>query len=712
MRRLFLALAITVAMLVPAAAQDTATLVADRVLLTGDNTLTAEGSVEVFYQGTRLTAERIVYDSTTDQLAITGPIRLTDAAGTVVMADAAELSRDLTEGILHSARLVLDQQLQLAAAEMARIGGRYTRLDKVVASACEVCPSNPTPLWEIRARRVVHDQAERQLYFDHAQFRVAGVPVFYLPRLRMPDPTLERATGFLLPSVRTTSALGPGVKIPYFIALGESRDLTITPYVSTDRTRTLEARYRQAFATGEIEVNGAISRDDLLPDTRGYLFAEGHFALPRDFELDLSVQTVTDDAYLLDYGISDIDRLASGLAVTRTRRNEHIDARLFRYWSIRTGDSNAVLPTLVGDFTFQRRFTPAYIGGEGQFRFQSHSHRRSSRVPTDANGDGVTDGRDVARATLAVDWRRNWTLPNGMLIAGGLQATADFYSISQDAAFPGTVTRFTPAAAIELRWPWVKTETRSGAAQVIEPVIQVVWSPDDTDTVPNEDSQIVTFDEGNLFGFSRFPGADRHELGTRVNVGVGWTRHAPSGWSLGVTAGRVFRSRDLGQFSAASGLDGTSSDWLLATQITSADGLSLMNRALFDDSFNFSRDELRLAYGAEGYDLSASYLWLVADPAEGRLQESSELVFDAGWNFAPNWRGTVGGRYDFEASRAARASLGLQYSNECATVDLSLSRRFTSSTSVSADTDFNLSVALNGFGAGADGRNYRRSCMR
>jgi LPS-assembly protein len=568
-------------------------------------------------------------------------------------------------------------------------------------------------LWEIRARRVVHDQQERQLYFDHAQFRVAGLPIFYAPRLRMPDPTLKRATGFLMPSFRTTSGLGAGVKLPYFIAIGDSRDLTLTPYVSAKQTRTLEFRYRQAFRTGKMEFSGALSRDDLIPGkTRGYIFGNANFDLPRDFGLNLKLQTVTDDAYLLDYDVTSRDRLQSGVELTRTRRNEHINASVFRYWSIRARDDNSVLPTIVGDLTFDRRFRPAYLGGEGKFTFQTHSHQRSSTVSTDANGDGVTDGRDIARATLAADWSRNWTLANGMILSGGFMAAADFYSIGQDASYPGTVTRFTPAAMVELRWPWVKTETKSGATQVIEPVAQLVLSRDDIDDVPNEDSRNVSFDEGNLFGYSRFPGADARELGTRLNLGVNWLRHDPAGWSLGVTAGRVFRAKDLGQFSTASGLDGTSSDWLLATQVETAFGLTVMNRALFDDAFSFSRNELRVGYNTPRYDITAGYLWLVADPAEGRKKPSSEFAFDAGWTFARNWRGNVSGRYNFEADRAAKAAVGLQYRNECVAVDLSLSRRFTSSTSVSANTDFNLSVELAGFGAGTDGRKYRRSCIR
>ncbi len=268
----------------PGAAQDTpdetATLVADEVEIQADSVLVASGNVEVLHKGTRLRAERVTFDSKADRLKIEGPLILTDEQGTRLLADQADLSSDLQDGLLQGARLVLSQQLQLAATEMQRVGGRYTELGRTVASSCQVCAANPTPLWEIRARRVVHDQQARQLYFENAQLRVAGVPVFYLPRLRLPDPTLKRATGFLQPQIRSTSELGTGVGLPYFIALGDSRDLTITPFAATQNAQSLGLRYRQAFETGQIEIEGRdlAGRDPAGRDARisfrlGRLFA-------------------------------------------------------------------------------------------------------------------------------------------------------------------------------------------------------------------------------------------------------------------------------------------------------------------------------------------------------------------------------------------------------------------------------------------------------
>lgn len=712
--------------------RDRATLIADRVYLAGDRVLTAEGSVEVFYRDARLQAPRIIYHGTTDRLTIEGPITLIDGDRTVILADAADLSADLTEGVLFSARMMLDRQLQLAAVEVNRSEERYSQLSKVVVSSCRVCPHNLVPLWEIRSRRVVHDQETRQLYFDHAQFRVAGVPVFYLPRLRMPDPTVERATGFLVPRVRTTSALGPGLLLPYFIALGPDKDLTVTPYYAPGKSNTLQLRYRQAFRNGKIALEGAVSDDEIRPgQTRGYLFGSGEFALPREFRLDLRLQAVTDRAYLLNYGIdgtggtgvpggastidavggaTEIDRLASGAVLSRARRNEYVEARLFHFRSIRPGEDNDTLPTVVGDAEIRRRFAPAYLGGEAQLGFQLHSQRRESAVDFDSDGDGLVDGRDLTRLSASLDWGRSWVLPQGIVASLGAQAVGDFFWVSQDAAFDDTVTRITPAASAELRWPWVRAGAR--ATDVIEPVAQLVWTPDDRQRVPNEDSQIVEFDEGNLFGFGRFPGADRRELGTRLNLGLGWTRIAEAGWTLGVTGGRVFRARDLGQFTEGSGLAGLRSDWLVSARFETAGGIEVMNRALFDDDLDFAKDELRLALSSERYDLSASYLWLDRDLAEGRPVPTSELAGQAGVQLTPWWRASASGRYDLEADEAARAAFGLTYQNECATIDLSLSRRFTDSATVNSSTDFNLSVVLGGFGAGSGGSSPRRGCAR
>ncbi|MFN3280735.1 MAG: LPS-assembly protein LptD [Tabrizicola sp.] len=702
MRRLLILIAAILTVVLPARAQDQATLVSDSLQITGDTRLIADGNVEVFFKGRRLKASRIVFDQATDRLEISGPIVLTDESGnTLILASQAELAADLSEGILSSARLVLNQQLQLAANRMVRLSGRYTALQTVAASSCKVCEGDPTPLWEIRARRVVHDEVERQIYFDRAQFRVAGVPVFYIPRLRMPDPTLKRATGFLMPGLRATSDLGTGIKLPYFIVIGKSADLTLTPYLTARKSQTLGLRYRQAFATGQVEASGWITRDRLFPgETRGYLRLQGAFALPRNFQLTFDGQTVTDPAYMLDYGLGNADRLDSRIEIRRTRRNEHIAARIISFQTLREDETDSSIPSLVADLTFHRRFSLGPLGGEGGLRLQTHNQFRASSSPLDGpDSDDIPDGRDIGRISARIDWRRSFVLPAGIEASVLGEVTADAYTITDDAVFAGSTTRTHGAAGVELRWPWVKAGA-SGATHVIEPVVQLLFASRSSDAIPNEDSALVEFDEGNLFALDRFPGSDAVERGARANIGIGWTRHDPAGWSLGVTVGRVIREADLGQFGPGSGLAGTRSDWLAAANVTLADGLALTGRLVLDDDLDLTKAEARLALNGPKTALSASLIWAVPDPLENRLEPTREITFDARRKVAPNWTANFSGRYDFVADRGTVAGMGLGFQNECVRLDVSLSRRFTSSTSVKPTTDFELSLDLVGFGSG------------
>lgn len=705
----------------PATAQQTAApppamLVADDVYFDGNDRLVASGNVEALYDGRRLRARAITYDRGRDRLILTGPIVIEEEGERLVLADSGRIGRDLRDGILRGARVVLGQHVQLAAAALDRTGGRFNRLSRVSVTSCRVCKTGQPPLWQIRARQVIHDQKARQLYFKDAQFRVLDTPVFYLPRLRLPDPTLKRATGFLAPELHNSSLLGIGAKVPYFIRLGDDKDLTVTPFL-TDKTRTLELRYRQAFRNGRMEFEGAFSEDDISRDDyRGYIFGSGWFDLKNDYRLTFNIEAASDDTYLLDYDYSEKDRLETQVALERVKRNSYLRGALTYFHSVRQGESNDTLPTIVGNAEYERRLYPKRFGGELRLRAESHSHTRTSDLAFDLDGDGWADGRDVQRLTTSAAWQRNWTLPGGVLAQLGTGVALDHFEVNQAGlTSDGSATEVTPTAAVELRWPLLKTE-KNGAAQIVEPVLRLSWSGGDDPFVPNDENTRIEFDEGNLFSTSRFAAPDRRERGLIGAYGVSWTRFGSTGGQTSLAIGQLVREEAQQEksgsdsFTASSGLDGEMSDMLVAGQIKTDNGLTLTARSFFDSELDTNKAEARASWRNPRTDLGATYIWLDEDPAENRTDTVSEVAIDASYRLARHWTGSADWRYDISLEESVRAGVGLSYTNECAEIGLSVGRRFTSSGALSASTDIRLTVALRGFTTQFDGQSYARTC--
>lgn len=671
-----------------ALSQGAATLVADSVVVTSDDRLVATGNIEVFYDGTRLSAAQISYDPVSDRLAITGPILIQAPDGTILTADRASLDPKMENGMLRGARLVLNQQLQLAANQINRVDGRYSQLYKVAATSCQVCGTQ-APLWEIRAKQIVHDGDAQQLYFSGAQLLVRGVPIFWIPRMRLPDPTLKRATGWLSPNFRTTDQLRTGIKLPYFIRIGDHRDLTLTPYVSSETT-TLELRYRQAFMRGDITIDAAVSEDTLLPDTpRSYLFLNGDFDVGTDYQLNFDVEVVSDPAYLLDYGFSEKDRLDGALSLLRVRDTDLFQANLTYFQTLRDDEDNASLPPLVASASYENR-TALRQGTTLNYGASADSVFRY-------RGQNGIDGRDVSRLGAYMGLTHDHITRGGVVLSGEAALRADWFDIQNDDNF-ASGGRIVPSVGVTISYP-LATVTKSGAQHLIEPTIAFGWSDGYGITPPNEDSTRIEFDEANLFDLSRFSGEDAIEAGPQIAVGSTWTRLGPSGAATTLSFGRVFRDLDTKEIDVSANPERLTDDWLLAGQHSTPWGVRFDARTLFDDQADLTRAATLVGWQSDVIDLSAAYIWQAADPREDRPDVVSEWSFDGAFQLAPAWNVQLDARYDLANDQPARAGLGIEYQNECVKVDLSVSRRYTSSTTVEPSTSYGLSVTLNGFSA-------------
>lgn len=677
-------------------------LIADQIRYeAGTDQLIATGNVEVLFQGRVLTAEQIIYDNRTERLLASGPLLLQESGTATLLADVAELDAATEVGIIQGARLVLSQNFQFAAQEARSHKDGRIQLYRTVGSSCQVCAETQTPLWLIRAERIVRDPDELQIYVQNAYFDVMGVTVAYLPYFRFPDPELKRATGFLTPQFRNSDVFGLGVRVPYFIVLNDQSDVTLTPFLTSGGARILEAEYRHWFRDGSLTVEGIVGAEQLSgqPETRGYFAIRGDHTLPDDFRLDASIEWAGDTGFLKTYGYSDTDRLDRTITISRQRATERFETSIAAFQSLRAGDDQRTIPYVLPEIRYQRYWDTAASGRLDVTAFSSTLIRER--------------GRDVAKAQAAATYSHRVTLPGGVVARGFAGVDAAAYVTEDDPAFPTSpVTIFAPTAGAEIRWPLASQV--GGALQVLEPVAQVVYSEvhGDTSAVPNEDSLATEFDAANLFSLNRFPGIDRREEGLRVNLGGTYQWIDPSGWNAGLTLGQVFRTDPTTGFGVGTGLNGSTSNIVAATNLDLPPYFQLSNQTLFDETFTFFRNDVQAELTLDKFDASLSYIYLIPDQQTGGAALSQEITTSAVYRFHPNWAAEGLWQRDIEAGRNVRMAGALTFKNECLNLKFSVSRRFTESSNVPASTEFGLVLGFVGLGSPSEDAGPAAGCIR
>ncbi|HEU0096131.1 MAG TPA: hypothetical protein VFQ52_06730, partial [Rhizomicrobium sp.] len=309
----------------PKAPQQTSVLLqADEIVYDDDKQLvSAVGHVEVADQGRTLLAERVDYDQVNDKVTASGHVSITDTQGNVAFADHVVLSDHMRDGVLSGFGALIGRSGRLAARGARRIGGTTVIARSAVYSPCKICnqPGQTTPLWRVKAERIVYDQVQHKVKFHSATIDVAGVPVAWLPFFSVADPTVRYATGLLTPEVGNSTKTGYFTRLPVYISISPTEDLTIEPMFSTKGGEVLQAEFRARWGersgmwlqgSGAYTSNGTLSGTPGV-QTYGHLFGAGRFALSDNWRTGFDVQTTTNSGYMRFYDISFLDRLVNDL---------------------------------------------------------------------------------------------------------------------------------------------------------------------------------------------------------------------------------------------------------------------------------------------------------------------------------------------------------------------------------------------------------------
>lgn len=670
---------------------------ADQIVYdTKRSVVTASGHVEIDYEDRILLADTISYDQNTDTVTASGHISVLAPDGNVAFADHVVLTEGMRAGVLDGFKALIGQSGRLAAVRAVRTTDDITTATRAAFTPCKICekPGQRTPTWQVKARHVIYDEKKHRIFYRDAVLEMFGVPVFYTPYFSHADPTVKHKTGFLVPEFGSTSTLGSFVRLPFYVALSNSRDLTLMPTFTAKSGEVLQTEYRERWNKGGMWLQAA-SAYNTQNEVFSSLFGSGRTPISGIWSAGYDVQLSSNDTFLKFYNITIEDNLVSDLFVEAVsgRSRFAITGYFFqdlRASNIRNGSIPFVLPLLEYTYIPQRKF----FGGD--FRF-------------DLSGAAITRdlGADSQRLGAEMRWQLPFVTDGGQILTFTADARGDVHHVSNNdptmtdlRGLPlrtGShyVSRGQPYLAADWRWPFFASGQTADTALVVEPIMQLIAAPygGNPAGIPNEDSTDFELDETDIFSLNRVPGHTLWESGPRTNIGLRAEAFFPTG-SVEVLLGQVFRLKPDPIFAPASGLSGKNSDivgrytikfppYISLTHrvdIDSGDGAVRRNEVYIDGTYR--RSAIALSYvrfNQRGPELAA--------PREEVNGEATVGLLD-------HWAVFAAARRDLEADRMLSSEFGLGWENCCLSMSVSYQRRFTRDRDVPPSTSVILRINL------------------
>ncbi len=609
--------------------------------------VSAVGNVQIYYKGSTIEADKIIYDQRTKHLHAEGNVRLTSPDGQITYGDLIDLSDDFRNGFIDSLRLETVDQVRFAAARGRRAEGNYTILESGVYTACEPCRTDPRrpPLWQVKAARIIHEQSEKMVYFEDARIEFFGVPLAYMPYFATPDPTVKRKTGVLMPLVTTSSIYGLGVEVPYFLALAPNYDMTISPRGMSEGGALVQTEWRHRLEDGAYTIRAAglyqydedkFVGTDGFKKFRGSVESSGRFNLSPRWMWGWDGVLVSDATFFADYKIRSLQSSAIELAdffgqtegvsqlfLSGRGARSYFDIRAIHYTGFTSADRQKALPVIHPVTDYQYIFDQPVFGGELGYNVNITSLSRDAASFDPISEDAVNKGlctsasadpavknttncllRGVpgsySRFSAETHWRRRYIDSYGQVFTPFVSLRGDAAQIKvEDDLGVGNfidtgetlITRSMPTIGMEYRYPFISVH--SWGTQTIEPIAQIIARPNETGIgrIPNEDAQSLVFDDSNLFNVDKFSGWDRVEGGGRSNAGVEYTAQFNGGGSVNMLVGQSYHLFGTNSFAVGdttntglgSGLDTDVSDYVARFAYSPTRIYSVISRYRFDE---------------------------------------------------------------------------------------------------------------------------------
>ena len=212
-----------------------------------DRKLKASGNAILKKSGNIIQADFIEYDQISEELYARGNVRLDNNESHIEGTELDYSIENMTGSIpnasfttkLEEGSSKFNNSLRGTASIIFLDGENNKRAENVSITTCEIGQDD----WFIKASEAEINQKSQRIIAKDAQLEFFDFPVFYSPYANFSFND-ERKSGFLVPSIGSTSRSGFEASTPYYFNLSPDTDATVTPRYFGKRGAQLATEYR------------------------------------------------------------------------------------------------------------------------------------------------------------------------------------------------------------------------------------------------------------------------------------------------------------------------------------------------------------------------------------------------------------------------------------------------------------------------------------
>ena len=172
-----------------------------------------------------------------------------------------------------------------------------------IFTACKI--RDKCPPWSLKSKEIKHDKDNKSIHYKDSWLQLYDFPIFYFPKFFHPDPTVKRQSGFLTPSILTSSSSGGSINIPYYKVISENKDYTFAPRIYFNEDILIKNEYRQVEKNTNHISDFSLKKLDL--STKSHFFSNTKHSLENNFDssiIEINLEKTSNDTYLKGDNIS------------------------------------------------------------------------------------------------------------------------------------------------------------------------------------------------------------------------------------------------------------------------------------------------------------------------------------------------------------------------------------------------------------------------